>query len=60
MISLRLRGLLGTVFSSSLKGLAKLKAMRARLRYGRLKFEKYLETKWELGSNPCAKIPIDL
>jgi hypothetical protein len=44
LISLRLRGLLGTVFSSSLKGLVKLKAMRARLRYDRLKFEKYLET----------------
>ncbi|TNV87000.1 hypothetical protein FGO68_gene6336 [Halteria grandinella] len=58
----RIRGLvtLGTAFQSSLKGLSKLQAIRARLRFQRLKFERYIQTEWQFGMNPCTKIPIEL
>lgn len=52
--------ILGSAFAPKLKGFAKLMTIRAKLVYGRLKFEKYLATEWEYGVNPCFKIPLDL
>lgn len=60
--TLQVRGMiaLGSFFAPKLRGLAKLKAMKARICYARDKFEKYLLTDWHIGANPCSKIPLEL
>lgn len=37
---------LGAFFAPKLRGLAKLKTMKARISYGRVKFERYLLSDW--------------
>ncbi|TNV84882.1 hypothetical protein FGO68_gene11445 [Halteria grandinella] len=62
MVADKLRSLLafGAAFTPQLRGLAKLQSIRARTRYSRLKFERYLQTEWYFGINPCHKIPKEL
>ncbi|TNV85668.1 hypothetical protein FGO68_gene15641 [Halteria grandinella] len=62
MITAKMRNLMsmGSVFAPKLKGLAQLQTIRAKLRYQRLKFERYLSMQWEFGTNPCLRIPQEL
>jgi hypothetical protein len=62
MVTAKLKGLLalGACFAPKMKGLMQLQAIRARIRYARLKFERYLQIEWQFGMNPCSKIPIEL
>ncbi len=62
MVSAKLRNMiaLGAAFSLKPDGMASLISMRDRLRYSRLKFQRYLQSWWSFDSNPFAKIPTEL
>lgn len=44
---------LSSAFAPRVKGFARLQTLKAKLVYGRLKFERYLEIDWLFGMNPC-------
>jgi hypothetical protein len=62
MVSAKLRNMiaLGAAFSLRPDGMSTLMSLRDRLRYSRLKFQKYLQTWWNFDANPLGKIPNEL
>jgi hypothetical protein len=62
MVSAKLRNMiaLGSAFSLKPDGMSTLMALRDRLRYTRLKFQRYLQTWWNFDSSPLSKIPNEL
>ena len=62
MVSAKLRNMiaLGAAFSLKPDGLSTLMSLKDRLRYTRLKFQRYLQSWWNFDSNPFSKIPTEL